>query len=207
MPRAVVLGGGLVGSVMAADLATDFEVTLVDRSSTALQAAQQRAPGIATREADLSDPAAVTAAVDGADVVCGAMASHLGFATLRAVIEAGRPFCDISFMVEDPKALHALAQERGVPAVVDMGVAPGTSNLLAGLGVARLPLGFCAPALRRGELVHLLPACDEVLDSLWLVYPTRAHPGAKLSAFVRFVRAAYPAFAAANLDPSPPRGE
>jgi lysine 6-dehydrogenase len=45
---------------------------------------------------------------------------------------------DISFMAEDPLQLSALAQARGVTAVVDCGVAPGMSNLLCGHAAARL---------------------------------------------------------------------
>jgi saccharopine dehydrogenase-like NADP-dependent oxidoreductase len=61
----------------------------------------------------------------------------LGFAALQAVIESGRPYADISFMAEDARALDRLARRRGVTAVVDCGVAPGLSNLLAG-AAARL---------------------------------------------------------------------
>jgi len=56
----------------------------------------------------------------------------------RAVIEAGRPLADISFGPEDPLALDDLARERGVPAVVDCGVAPGMSNLFVGRSAAQM---------------------------------------------------------------------
>jgi len=67
-------------------------------------------------------------------VVCGALSSVIGHAALRAVIEAGKPYCDISFMPEDVVGgeLDQLAKSRGVTAVVDMGVAPGMSHLLSG---------------------------------------------------------------------------
>jgi lysine 6-dehydrogenase len=138
MARALVLGAGMVGTVIAADLAADLEVTVADRSADALARVARRVPGVRMVEADLSDPARITALAQEADVVCGALASRLGLAALRAVIAAGKPYCDISFMAEDAWTLDALAKEAGVTAVVDCGVAPGMSNLLAGWSTARL---------------------------------------------------------------------
>jgi saccharopine dehydrogenase-like NADP-dependent oxidoreductase len=57
---------------------------------------------------------------------------------LRTVIEAGRPYCDISFMPEDAWELDQLAKQHGVAAVVDCGVAPGMSNMMAGYAAAQL---------------------------------------------------------------------
>ena len=138
MARVLVLGGGMVGTVIAEDLARDHAVTLADKRPAALARAATRIPGLSTVEADLSDPARITELAREHDLVCGALASVLGYGALRAVIEAGRPYCDISFMPEDAWELDALAQERGVTAVVDCGVAPGMSNLLSGYGRALL---------------------------------------------------------------------
>jgi NAD(P)-dependent dehydrogenase (short-subunit alcohol dehydrogenase family) len=134
----------MVGSVIAADLGRDPEwrVTVADRSADALDAAARRAERFGATvhpvTADLADPDRIAALAGEADVVLGALASRLGFAALRSVIESGRPYCDISFMAEDPGELDALARERGVTAVVDCGVAPGMSNLLAGYATTLL---------------------------------------------------------------------
>ncbi len=141
MPRAIVLGAGMVGSVIAADLADDaqFEVTIADVRADALRVAQARAKGrIKTVQADLAEPNTVAKTVADFDIVLGALASSIGFQTLRAVIEAGKNFCDICFMGEDALELDELAKQRGVIAVVDCGVAPGMSNLLAGYGATLL---------------------------------------------------------------------
>jgi saccharopine dehydrogenase-like NADP-dependent oxidoreductase len=141
MKQAVVLGAGMVGAVIAQDLLADgaFEVTIVDVRDEALAAARQRAgAGLRTVTADLSDPATVAGVVASADVVIGALASRYGFAVLRAVIEAGKDYCDISFMPEDALELDDLARARGVTAVVDCGVAPGMTNMLAACGAQRL---------------------------------------------------------------------
>ena len=143
--RAIVLGAGMVGSTMARDLASDpdFDVTVADIRPEALARAaapSRQAPQarLGTAEIELADPEAIKRAVAPFDVVLGALASHLGFNALRAVLEAGKPYCDISFMPEDALDLDALAKERGVTAVVDCGVAPGISNLLAGHACALL---------------------------------------------------------------------
>lgn len=140
MPKAIVLGGGLVGSVIAADLAGDeaFKVTIADRSADALNAATARCRGrVQSAQADLADAETVRRIVAPFDLVIGAMPGFLGYETLRAVLEAGKPYCDISFMPEDPRDLNGLAEAHGVTAVVDCGVAPGLSNMIAGYAVGQ----------------------------------------------------------------------
>ncbi len=140
--RAVVLGGGMVGAVMAEDLLRDgdaFAVTLVDRDAARLQQVAARSGGrIASRTADLSRTEAVAAAIADADLVLGALPSRFGFAALETVLRAGKPYVDITFMPEDAWTLDALAKEHGATAVVDCGVAPGMSNMFAGHGASQL---------------------------------------------------------------------
>ncbi|MHC4218805.1 MAG: saccharopine dehydrogenase family protein [Planctomycetota bacterium] len=141
MPHAVVLGAGMVGSVVAADLAGDpeFKVTVADADRAALDAARGRTGDLITvAQADLSHAGTIKGIVAGADVVIGALPGSLGRGALEAVIEAGRNCCDISFMAEDALELDGLARDRGVTAVVDCGVAPGLSNMLAGYAAATL---------------------------------------------------------------------
>lgn len=145
MPKAIVLGAGMVGSVMAADLAADFDVTIADARPGALDAAVKRAASpawggrrLTARQADLADADALNTLVAPFDIVLGALSSRIGFASLRTVIEAGKPYCDISFFAEEALQLDALARQRGVTAVVDCGVAPGMSNMISGAEVAAL---------------------------------------------------------------------
>jgi saccharopine dehydrogenase-like NADP-dependent oxidoreductase len=130
MLHVVVLGAGRVGGAMARDLAADFKVTVADRSEGAL--ARMRAAGIATRTADLSQPAGVKAAVADADLVVGAVPGFMGFATVKAVLEAGKNLVDISFFDEDCFELDALAKAQDLTAIVDCGIAPGCGNLILG---------------------------------------------------------------------------
>ena len=126
----IVLGAGRVGAAMARDLAQDgeFQVTVADVSDAALA----RLQGLGTRKAELSSPAGVAAAVDGADLVIGAVPGFMGFETVKAVLEAGKDIVDISFFPEDPFELDDLAKEKDCVAVMDCGVAPGCGNILLG---------------------------------------------------------------------------
>jgi saccharopine dehydrogenase-like NADP-dependent oxidoreductase len=130
MLHVVVLGAGRVGGAMAKDLAVDFKVTVADRSEAAL--ARMREAGLAVRSADLSLAKEVKAAVVDADLVVGAVPGFLGFATARAVLEAGKSLVDISFFDEDCFELDALAKRQDLTAIVDCGVAPGCHNLILG---------------------------------------------------------------------------
>ena len=68
--RVVVLGGGRIGSAIAADLNRGgaWEVTVADTQPEVL-ARVQAASGVAIVKADLSDPAALTHLVAGYDLV------------------------------------------------------------------------------------------------------------------------------------------
>lgn len=139
MSRIAVLGSGLVGGLIARDLAADprLRVLAVDAADAALQRLTG-VPGIETRRADLSRADVVAGIAREADVVAVAVPGFMGTAVLRTVLETGRPLVDISFSPEDPLELDAAAKSAGVPAVVDCGVAPGLSNLFMGRSVAEL---------------------------------------------------------------------
>ncbi len=125
----------MVGSVMAEDLATceGIDVTLADVDESRLGTVAERSNGaVSIQRVDCSDARAITAAVAPFDVVLGALPSRLGLDALGAVIEAGVSCCDISFMAQDPRCHAEAAEARGITCIVDCGVAPGMSNLLAG---------------------------------------------------------------------------
>ena len=101
MTKVVVLGGGMVGSVIARDLAADpdLSVTLADVDGDRLEVTRDAsADQLEIAVADCSDPAVVASLCDEHEMVVGAMPGRFGFGALRAVIESGRNFCDISFM-------------------------------------------------------------------------------------------------------------
>lgn len=131
--KLTVLGAGRVGNAMVRDLAAggEFEVQAVDASSQALDALAQ-VPGVTTLRADLSKAQEVKAAVADSGLVVGAVPGHMGFATVKAVLEAGKPIVDISFFEQDPFLLDELARSKGLTAVVDCGIAPGCGNIILG---------------------------------------------------------------------------
>lgn len=137
--KVIILGGGMIGSAIAMDLARgrEWAVTLADVRQEVVDRIAARY-GVGTLRADLSDPGVIKRLVQGYDLVIGALPSVLGFQTLRTVIETGCDYVDISFMPENALDLDALAREQGVTAVVDCGVAPGVSNMMAGFAASRL---------------------------------------------------------------------
>ncbi len=131
--RITVLGAGLVGSAIVKDLAqeTDFNVTAIDISQQALARLETQAP-VKGVQADLSQKEQIPALIADADLVVCAVPGFMGFQTLEQIIRTGKNVVDISFFGEDPFALDELAKKKGVTAVVDCGVAPGLSNIIAG---------------------------------------------------------------------------
>ncbi len=129
----IILGAGLVGTPMAIDLAKDknFNVTVVDKDKSRLDSLN-KGYSVKTIEADLSVEANIIDNIKDQDMVISAVPGFMGFQTLKTVIESKKDVVDIAFFPEDPFLLDELAKERGVRAIVDCGVAPGMSNMLAG---------------------------------------------------------------------------
>ena len=139
----VVLGAGMVGSAMAIDLSSAFAVTSVDFSEEALARLRARKPEITTVQADLKIKEKVREAVQLGDWVVSAVPGFMGFEVLKCIIEEGKNVVDISFFPEDSLELDALAQSKGVTAVVDCGVAPGMPNYCMGYWAARMAVTSC----------------------------------------------------------------
>jgi lysine 6-dehydrogenase len=127
-----VLGAGMVGSAIALDLATSFQVTSFDVHQQHLDLLQKKNPSITTHQADLQKHGAYENLLKPFDLVVCAVPGFMGFATLRQVILCQKDVVDISFFPEDAHHLHELAIENNVTAIVDCGVAPGMSNLILG---------------------------------------------------------------------------
>jgi lysine 6-dehydrogenase len=137
--RIIVLGAGLVGGAIAGDLAreADFDVSAVDISGEAL-AKLEKETGATGIRSDLRESGRISSLVADCDLVVSAVPGFMGFEILEAVIGAGRNVVDISFFGEDPFLLDDAARAKGVTAVVDCGVAPGLSNIIAGYVYERL---------------------------------------------------------------------
>ena len=109
--KVVVLGAGLVGNAIAIDLSKNFDVTTVDIREEPLQKLS-REHRIKIKQTDLSTKEKVAEAVDGFDLVIGAVPGFMGYNTVKNVILAGKDIVDISFFPEDPFKLEKLAKEK-----------------------------------------------------------------------------------------------
>jgi lysine 6-dehydrogenase len=129
--KIIVLGAGLVGSVIAIDLSKNHEVTSVDFNPDSFLKFQNH-PEINTIQADLNNAETIKSIIKDYDLVIGAVPGFMGFKTIKAVIEAGKNMVDISFMPEDFLELNVLAKKHRVTVVADCGVAPGMGNIILG---------------------------------------------------------------------------
>lgn len=130
--KTIVLGAGLVGAPIAADLAneSDFDVSIADIDPSALDKINNK--GIRIIEQDLGNSEKLKTLLKEYDLVLSAVPGFMGFKTLKAIIEAGKNAVDIAFFSEDLFDLDKLARKQNVTLIADMGIAPGMSNILAG---------------------------------------------------------------------------
>ncbi|MDP6853633.1 MAG: saccharopine dehydrogenase C-terminal domain-containing protein [Candidatus Marinimicrobia bacterium] len=133
--KIIVLGGGMVGSAIARDLHDlGYDITVADRDIQLKK--MYDLFEIDFLQLDFSDHFALKSAITSFPNVVGAVPGFMGYTTLKTVIESGKNIVDISFMPEDAQLLHTLAEEKGVTAIVDAGVAPGLSNLYFGQAIS-----------------------------------------------------------------------
>lgn len=130
--KMAVLGAGRVGNAIARDISEEggCDVEVVDFSKRSLGYLEDF--GIKTRCLDLSLKAGVRKAIKDKDLVIGALPGFMGYEAVKEVISRKKNMVDISFFPEDPMTLDKLAKKNNVTCVVDAGIAPGCSNLIAG---------------------------------------------------------------------------
>lgn len=140
MIKIIVLGAGMVGSAMAADLSQKFSVTLADINIQRLKLLKEKHPKIEIFQIDICQKENLQSVLAVFDFVVCAVPGFLGFQTLKTIIEAGKNLVDISFFPENALELDALAKAKGVTAIVDCGVAPGMHNIILGYYNEKLKL-------------------------------------------------------------------
>lgn len=127
----LVLGAGMMGRAIALDLNKNgHRVSVLDNDIARL--ALFHDSDVATVHSDMRLVSDYASHIKNADIIVGAMPGHFAFTVLKELIPFGKDIVDISFFDEDPFELDALAKEYGVTVAVDMGVAPGMSNAIAG---------------------------------------------------------------------------
>lgn len=140
MTNIIVLGAGMIGSAMAADLSKKYKVSIADLSLERLTIVLEKHPIISILQVDVCNKTALQSIVKDFDMVVCAVPGFLGFRTIKAVLEAKKNVVDISFFPENAFELDALAKENGVTAIVDCGVAPGMHNIILGYYNEKLKL-------------------------------------------------------------------
>lgn len=134
--RIVVVGGGMQGRVIAQNLLARPEhpqVVIAD-----LREPAQLPQGATFSKTDVLDSAQISSLVKGADAAVLAVPSEIAHAALANLLKAGIPVADVSFTPDPPLDLDAEARKTGACCVVDCGVAPGLSHILAGAAYAEL---------------------------------------------------------------------
>jgi saccharopine dehydrogenase-like NADP-dependent oxidoreductase len=117
-------------------------VVIADRDGERAAAfADACGPKTSARRVDVTDEAALRAAIEDADVVMSAVGPYFRFGVpiLRACLEVGRGYVDVCDDWAPTLAMleqGAQARNAGVTAIIGLGITPGVSNLLAAL-VAR----------------------------------------------------------------------
>jgi saccharopine dehydrogenase-like NADP-dependent oxidoreductase len=132
MTNIIVLGAGMVGSAMAADLSKKHNVTIADLSIQRLEYLKTKHQNINILQVDVCDTKKLQSVLENFDFVVCAVPGFLGFQTIKTVIDAGKNVVDISFFPENAFELDAFAKTKGVTAIVDCGVAPGMHNIILG---------------------------------------------------------------------------
>ncbi|MEI6816130.1 MAG: saccharopine dehydrogenase C-terminal domain-containing protein [Bacteroidota bacterium] len=135
----IVLGGGMVGSAIVADLSKDFQVTCADINPQTLQSIESKYM-VKTLICDFANQDEVKNTIAPFDLVIGAVPGFLGFKVLKTIITAKKNVVDISFFPEDAFLLNDLAIKNNVTAIVDCGVAPGLCNIMLGYHNKRMIL-------------------------------------------------------------------
>ncbi len=137
----IIIGGaGDMGRVACAATVADPEITSVvvaDRDAERATAlADQLGPKAGAMAVDITDRAALLAAIADVDVVVNTVGPFYlyGRPVLEAAIEAGKHYVDIADDWEptiEMLELDDAAHDKGITAIVGIGASPGLSNLLA----------------------------------------------------------------------------
>lgn len=157
-----VLGAGLQGTALAADLAQhgDARRIFVADLDFEAAAAAARADACEPVQLDARDSRAVKAVMERVDVAVSCLPYSMHPALVAPAIETGTSLLDIGGDSEEALATRGRSREaesRGMAIVTDAGLAPGLVNALAALGLSRLEGPRSAKLLCGGLPAHPKP--------------------------------------------------
>lgn len=139
MKKVVLLGGaGAMGAITLRDLVetSDFEIVVADYNREAAEAVAKAygSPRVTGAFADVRDRAATVELLRGCFAVINSVQYQLNLEVMEAALEAGCHYTDLGglfHMTVKQLELHQRFLDADLLALIGMGAAPGTTNLLA----------------------------------------------------------------------------
>ena len=141
MKNILVIGAGKIGAVVADLLGNAqaagggaYRVTLADRSAellAAVAAESGRSKRVSTLELDVTDAAALRAALEGRFAVLSAAPYHLTVAIAQAARDAGVHYLDLTEDVASTRRIREIAAGASTAFVPQCGLAPGFISIVA----------------------------------------------------------------------------
>lgn len=141
--RIALLGAGIIGGVIARDLATwdpPDEVRVGDLDGSAARAVADE-HGFDAVRVDVGQTAELDGFLDGSDVVCNAAQYHVNIPVMEAAARAGCAYLDLGGLFHTTRRqleFDGRFREAGISAVLGIGSCPGIANVHAGDLGARL---------------------------------------------------------------------
>jgi len=131
MVKLIILGGGKIGSAIAAMLGGtgDYQLTVADRDVEGLERLPEK--NVRAMALDAADPAAVQAAIKGHEIVVSAMPYHLTPAIAGAAKEMGAHYLDLTEDVKSTRVVKQLAKGADTAFIPQCGLAPGFISIVA----------------------------------------------------------------------------
>ena len=131
MTKLILLGGGKIGHAIASLLSAtgDYQITVADRDAESLARLPER--NVRKIVLDVTDAAALKAAVAGHEIVASAMPFHVTPKVAAAAKACGAHYFDLTEDVESTRAVKALAKGADTAFVPQCGLAPGFISIVA----------------------------------------------------------------------------
>jgi len=137
--RVLVLGCGMMGSAIAKDMARSHEVSEVvvgdlDRNRVDYLVRAIASEKVSGVRVDVTDQTGLAQLMKGFNVATAALPHEISIYASKAAVKAGVHLVDLAY---DEKVweLDEPAKKAGVTLIPGCGVAPGLTNILAGVGV------------------------------------------------------------------------
>ncbi|PYB75583.1 saccharopine dehydrogenase family protein [Rhizobium wuzhouense] len=132
MKNVTIIGAGKIGGAIARMLAEtgDYTVTVADRSAEQLAKLDSH-PAVSARELDISDAAALDAALSGQFAVLSAAPFHLTGAIAESAARTGTHYLDLTEDVATTRKVEELARGAASAFIPQCGLAPGFISIVA----------------------------------------------------------------------------